>query len=76
MGTVFGCHDKEKGKFFLFFSRGHFILPELHLSCNSKKFIHELREVKVQFMPNELNFNFFCKLAKRVEFSCELQINF
>ena len=43
--------------FLLSFNRGHLILPELHLSCNSKKFIHEFGEVKVQFLVNELNFS-------------------
>ena len=40
-----------------FFSRGHFILPELFWVATQKSSSMSWREVKVQFLPNELNFS-------------------
>ena len=64
--TVFDCHGKEKGKFLLCFSRGHFILPELEFELQLKK-VHPWVGEKLKFSFWPMNWTLVALAVKRRE---------
>ena len=70
--TVFGCHDKKKGKFLLFFSRGHFILPELFWVATQKSSSMSWEKLKFSLCPMNWTLTSFANSRKELN----LVVNF